>query len=744
MQGLTMLKGCLSAIFVISLSTSIQAQDVADDGAAEAGFDNVTIIGHRRDPADVPGSAHLVDRKELELFLQSDVMRVLRTVPGVYLQEEEGFGLRPNIGIRGSGLDRSARIALLEDGVLIAPAPYAAPSAYYFPTQRRMHALEVLKGPAAVAVGPRTTGGALNLISTPIPENFGGNIDVRVGQHATLDTLLNVGNRGERFSWLVETVQAQNDGFKTIDGPAGTDMGPTGYNIQDYMLKLQLDSNPAAELYQSLRLKAGYTDQVSDETYLGLTDADFWQDPNRRYAASAGDEFVSDHQQLQLSYVLESEANWRAEITAYRNDFARNWFKLQSVEGTGIGSVLDQPLVYATELSYLRGADSPDDAIAKRHNNRNYYAQGIQGSVSWDLYLGDTQLALTTGARIHEDEEDRLQKEDGFRMQDMLLVQTSSGAPGSQTNRVSTADAKSAFIDTRIRSGAWTFTPGLRYERITLVRNDFSTADPNRLQGPTRVRSNELSVWIPGIGALYQVNDHWRLLAGVNKGYNPPAPGSSASEESSLNIETGVRFNNEYLNFEGIYFVNDYDNLVGTVTESTGGGGEIGDQFDGGEVTVSGFELSASSGWTGIAGSSFDLPLSLKYTWTKEARFNNAFESDYEPWGDVQVGDQLPYIPEHQLRATAGLSNETWTANVAASYVGRTRAVAGQGAYLPRETIESRVVWDVLGRFNMTEAFSAYVKVDNLLDETYVASRRPAGLRPGLERTAYIGLTYRL
>ncbi|MDH4072974.1 MAG: TonB-dependent receptor plug domain-containing protein, partial [Gammaproteobacteria bacterium] len=141
-----------------------QAAMAGDEDLAEPLLDEITIIGHRRQPADVPGSAHLIDHEALQVYMESDVMRVLRTVPGVYLQEEDGFGLRPNIGIRGSGLDRSARIALLEDGVLIAPAPYSAPAAYYFPTQRRMHALEVLKGPASVAVGPKTTGGAVNLI----------------------------------------------------------------------------------------------------------------------------------------------------------------------------------------------------------------------------------------------------------------------------------------------------------------------------------------------------------------------------------------------------------------------------------------------------------------------------------------------------------------------------------------------------------------------------------------------------
>ena len=138
--------GICAAVALLPFSALADEQQTVEE------IDTVTIIGKKIDAADVPGSAHVVDTDELRAYVNADVLRVLRSVPGVYIQEEEGFGLRPNIGIRGSGLDRSARIALLEDGVLIAPAPYAASSAYYFPTQRRMSALEVLKGPAAVAV----------------------------------------------------------------------------------------------------------------------------------------------------------------------------------------------------------------------------------------------------------------------------------------------------------------------------------------------------------------------------------------------------------------------------------------------------------------------------------------------------------------------------------------------------------------------------------------------------------------
>jgi len=724
-----------AAILALQLTAGAHAEG---DAPSLEPIETITIIGRQTDVADVPGSAHVVDAEELAIFNAADIMRVLRKVPGVYLQEEEGFGLRPNIGIRGSGLDRSARIALLEDGILIAPAPYSAPSAYYFPTQRRMNALEVLKGPASVAIGPRTTGGAINMISTPIPDAMGVMADLRVGQHNTADAHVNVGNRGERLSWLLETVQAGSDGFKHIDGPVG---GDTGYDLQDYVAKLQIDSNPQSPVYQSLRVKLGYTEQDSNETYLGLTDDDFALDPNLRYAASANDLFQSEHEQYQASYVIDPGHSWRAEVTAYRNDFWRNWYKVRSSGGTGISSVLEDPNTYATELDYLKGVSSPDDAIQIRANNRDYYSQGVQASLQWDTGFGDTEIALTTGIRLHEDEEDRFQHQDGYRMDNGTLVLTTDAADGSQTNRVSQADVRALFIDTEIRTGNWILTPGVRFEDIDMVRLDYSTTDPTRSQGPSRVRENTTQVVIPGMGALYRLTPEWRLLAGVHKGFNPPAPGSSASEEVSLNFETGARYDGGDMSFEGIYFLNDYDNLVGTVTDSTGGGGEIGDQFDGGEVRVSGLELSGAYRWQL---GNIELPVDLRYTWTAQAEFSNAFESDFDPWGDVEVGDELPYIPEHQLRATAGLVGSTWHINIAASYVGELRTRAGQGAFLPEESIDSHVVWDLVAAWQFTRRLSTYVKVDNLLDETYVAARRPAGARPGLPRTAFLGLTYRL
>ncbi len=438
---------------------------------------------------------------------------------------------------------------------------------------------------------------------------------------------------------------------------------------------------------------------------------------------------------------MSTGKSWQAKVTAYRNDFARNWYKLQSVNGANLNDVLVDPATYAVEYGYLTGTMSPDDALQIRANNRAYVSEGVQARVEWDFGVSDADVSLNAGVRLHQDEEDRFQHQDGYRMQDGVLLRTTAAALGSQTNRLSDAKATAIFVDAEIRTGKWILSPGLRYEDIDMRRLDFATSDPNRVQGPTRIRENSNRVVIPGVGAVYRVTADWRLLTGVHKGFNPPAPGSSASEESSLNLEAGARYDKGDLNFEAIYFRNDYDNLLGTVTDSTGGIGQVGDQFDGGEVVVSGLEMSASYN---LAVGAFNIPIALELTWTGEAEFKNAFESTFEPWGNVSVGDELPYIPENQFRISSGVEHERFRINLAASYVGKMRTRAGQGAHVAQETVDTHTVWDMMAVYNIDEKLSTYVKIDNLLDDDYVAARRPSGLRPGLPRTAYLGISYRL
>ena len=108
-----------------------------------SGIDEMTIIGSKLDVRKVAGSGAVIDNDQIATEVSTDINQLLKTVSGVYVREEDGYGLRPNFGIRGATSERSEKVTLMEDGVLIAPAPYSNPAAYYFPTTMRMNGVEV-------------------------------------------------------------------------------------------------------------------------------------------------------------------------------------------------------------------------------------------------------------------------------------------------------------------------------------------------------------------------------------------------------------------------------------------------------------------------------------------------------------------------------------------------------------------------------------------------------------------------
>ncbi|NNF04926.1 MAG: TonB-dependent receptor plug domain-containing protein, partial [Rhodothermales bacterium] len=271
-----------------------------------------SMIGGSAALAEVPGSAHLVSPRALETFKHTDVSRALRTVPGLNIQEEDGYGLRPNIGIRGTGSERSSKISLMEDGVPAAPAPYAAPSAYYFPTVGRMDQIEIRKGSSQIQYGPYTTGGAINLLSTPIPENLSGRFDGNLGSNDNRRAHAWIGQSSGHAGFLAEVYHHRTNGFKQLDSG-----GDTGFDLTDIVLKGRVNSARDARIYQALGLKLVRSRELSNETYLGLTASDFAESPLRRYTGSARDQMDADFDQAVLRHLIRPVNGVQITTTGY-------------------------------------------------------------------------------------------------------------------------------------------------------------------------------------------------------------------------------------------------------------------------------------------------------------------------------------------------------------------------------------------------------------------------------------------
>lgn len=723
-----MLRSSLLAFAILAFAQALRAQTAPDPAPTE-----ITIVG--TGVAQTPGSAHIITKKQLERAEYDDAGKILQQVPGVYVRIEDGIGLRPNLGIRGANPDRSKKLTLMEDGILFGPAPYSAPAAYYFPLMTRMSAVRVIKGPSAVAYGPQTVGGAVDFISRPIPTRPSLGLDLGYGEYGynKLDGWAGYGN--EQVGFLVSGTHIGNTGFKHL--PNGADTGSTR---ADWLVKASYVLDPHAAQRNEFLLKLAYADEVSNESYLGLTDADLRTDPDQRYAASQLDQMKNHRASVAFFHTYDDPAHrFKIKSAVYRHAYSRIWRKVNQMKNAQIFDILENPddPTNAGYLAVLRGeADSatPADSIMVGPNDRNFISQGVQSVVSHERKDGPLEQRAEFGVRLHYDEIKRRHSQDGFRMEGGVLIP--DGTPTQVT--VANTDSTYALALHAIDALTWrslTFTPGLRVEIIRSKSED-------RLAHTTTKGSPV--AWMPGAGLFWAVTRDFGLLGGVYRGFSPPPPGSDASvkPEYSVNYEAGARFSRGKARLEAIGFFNDYQNLTDICTISSGCVDQSLDrQFDAGEAHIYGFE--AFSAHEIPAGDSLRFPVSVSYTFTR-ATFQNDFESQDPIYGQVKKGDQIPYVPKHQVMAT--VAAEISRASLYASYgfVSRMREEAGS-APLSQSLATDRQTWlDVGGQARVWGPLRLYANLRNMLNERDLVSRRPFGARPNPPRWLQVGLKLEL
>ena len=678
----------------------------------------------------IPGSVHILSPKQLERYGDTDVHRALRWVPGVNIQEEDGFGLRPNIGIRGSGSERSARINLMEDGVPISPAPYTAPSAYYFPTVGRMQGLEVVKGSCQIAYGPNTVGGAINLLSTSIPAEMSGQVTASAGAFGLSRQHVYVGDGSGRIAWLVEAYHATADGFKQLDG-VGAAGGQTGFDTWDFLGKLRWISKATARIDQLVELKVGRVDELSHETYAGLTSGDFDVTPYRRYAGSQRDLMDADQRQGVLTHVASWGKGWKLTSQAYATAFNRNWYKSDRVaDSSGTWVKLGALLSGAgtPQLDIFRGQG--EGTVRLKANNRRYFSRGIQSRLSWEGQWNGWRK-LEWGVRRHHDGVDRFQWTDDWRIEDGALIDAVYGVPGTESNRLESTRAWSSFARAEWSRGRFLVLPGLRIESMQAARLDYGKIDPDRTGLDLIERSNRVLAVLPGLGLQYEASETMEAFVGIHRGFSTPGSSPDTQPEHSINTEGGVRWHGIRSNGSAVAFAHFGRNLIGSDFASSGGTGS-GEVFNGGTTTVQGLELDAR------VSLSETLEVQAAYTFT-DARFTSNFTSDFGPWGEVVVGDELPYLSRHQLTTRMGWVRGSFSADLSGRWTAGMRTEAGQAPLADVETVGSALLFDAALHYQLSESMRIDLGAINLTDQVYRAAARPAGLRPGLPRTLSAG-----
>ena len=720
----------VSPIFIIGflVLSSLVVNISADDEV-----ESVTIIGTKDDVKDLPGSGAVILNDDLQKAMDTDIQKILTAVPGIYMRTEEGYGLRPNISIRGTAIERSGKVTIMEDGVLVAPSPYTSSAAYYFPTTGRIHSVEVLKGPAVVSQGPQTIGGAINLISTPIPEVNSGKFVQEIGENAMARTHAYYGASQGNFGALVEVHEHSSDGFDSIANVGGD----TGFDKSDFMIKARYSSGNHTVTFKRVDLE-----EDSNQSYVGLSQASFMANPRMRYGATAYDKMMNDGEQTSLTYVGDFD-NFDVVFTYWQNDYHRDWFKVSDFNNDkehGEQDDINELISYANNGSAnaqaILDGQLPVE-IEYKHNNRYYTNEGYQFTVSTEIGVH----ALTVGYRDMEDSESRIQAHeyaDQAADGSLSALYGYVGLSGSN-NRLRESSATSYYLEDTMDFGKLALTVGFRSEeydqrhrrwgegagpnltavRITSVRDTFAENDHNT----------------SSFGATYELSETTTLVAGFHEGMTPMF---GADPEEADNMELGVRYSKGTTNIEAFYFASDYSRLAAECTLVSGASCDADESavFSGGEAEVSGLEFSGS--WMLQGDNGVDYPISVNYTST-DATFKNSSSSDY--FGTVAAGDDLPYIPDSQSSIVVGFINDNGlSGNARLVNVGSSCSLAACGTY---NEIEAHSYLDLNLRKALNDFMSIYLILENTLDSEDLISRAPSeGARSQKPRIMKVGFSY--
>lgn len=725
---------------ILNFHAAAQESSFETDSEDVTEIQTLRVFGGVKENLNQSSSPVRVTKESLETFQYTDVNRALKQAPGVYVREEDGLGLRPNIGLRGTHPDRSKKIVLMEDGVLSGPAPYSAPAAYYTPSLLRTDSLEVFKGFSAVTMGPNSIGGAVNYLSKSLREKSGQGVDLQYGSFNTLKARAESHTVKPWGGLLLQGARVQTDGFKKLDGG-----GDTGYFQNDLLLKSLYRLPSRDGLMNDLELKLTFANENSHETYLGLTSEDFDQQFDRRYRASQLDDMKWDHWSYSLRHRTQLSANTTFDTVAYRHDFTRTWYRLERfVDGTRLRDVVLNPTLGDNPfyLDILQGDMNSTDFSGGGNleifrNHRKFFSQGVQTQFANESTLGTHRNVLEIGARLHQDQIRRNHTSDTYEMLDGQMTRTTDPTQIEDLNQERTTAGLINFKND-LNLNKWTLTAAGRYEHAEFTYKNLQT-------GEKITRSEE--AFVPGASVGYLLSPTLSTRLSANRAVTLAGLDRRGAEEQEKAwiYEWGWVYylEDEAPQFEIVAFLSDYQNITGTCTSSTGcDPNQLDQQFSGGQASVKGLEARYAQifHWGKLG-----FPVQFNATFF-EAQFDNDFETRNVEWGSdsatlvpIRKGDPLPYVPDSQYNLILGLQRHRFSTEASIIYQGR---MYDQSYPVNRREIPAYGIIDWRARYQVSKNLTFSLSADNILGRKYLSSLRPFGYRPGKPQSFFAGIKY--
>lgn len=663
-----------------------------------------------------PGSVDVVEAAALNQSRVFSFDEALRKVSGLSTRPEEGFSLRPNIGIRGLDPTRSRNVLLMEDGIPLAYAPYGDNSSYYHPPVDRFESIEVVKGSGQILWGPRTVGGVLNYVTPAVPDRPRGSLSLTGGSRDYFNGHLRYGGTWGATGLLLDATRKQGEGAR--------DNVRSGLNDVNFKVLRPLGSR------QALALKINYYGEDSRLTYSGLRLAEWMAAP--RSNAFRNDSFNGDRIGGAATHTASLSPNAILNTNVYGSSFRRHWWRQTSNSGQRPNDASDPACAGMANLHTTCGNEG---------RLRQYTTSGIDPKVRISHGLFGVRSEFDGGVRAHFEIQERIQKNGDTPL-------SRDGRTVEDNRR--TTQGYSTFFQNRFFFGNLTLTPGLRIEHVRYDRT-------NRLfnGGAGAFGKTDLTQLIPGIGGAWNPNQSITIFAGVHRGFAPPRAEDiinnsggfvELDSELSWNYEAGIRARaSRAASIEATYFRTDYENQIVPASLAGGVGSVL---TSAGRTMHQGAEFSGRLDGRNFLGTGQSIWLRTAATWIAQARFEGVRYSAVSGSGTVLItGNRLPYAPETLITASAGWTHRRG-ANLMVEMVHTGRQfgddlnTVNSSADGQRGAIPGNVIWNATVNLPLEEwRTTAFVTVKNLLDRMTLVDR-VRGMLPGSPRLVQAGFRW--
>lgn len=691
----------------------------ADDTPKDAPVDDagrtlatIEVVGNHQEKKTAEGTASVLDQSVIVSGRALTVNEALRKVPGVTVRDEEGFGLRPNIGIRGSNPTRSTKVLLLEDGLPAMYAPYGDNASYYHAPIQRYDRVEVLKGAGLLRFGPQTIHGAINYITPTPPDEFAGHVEVSAGTRGFGAVHASVGANG----LLVDF------GYKRGDGARDN----TDLEQGDLFAKYQVRINDQ----HALAIRGNLLRERSQVGYSGITDAEY-ANFGAEYYPFENDLFDIRHTAFSVSHDWTPNETLKLHTSAYYTDFMRDWWRQSS---TTTDTQCGAAFVTARRLGQRV---NPNACASTQGRLRNYYTWGVDSRFSFERSLFGTAGSSEIGLRWHEEKQIRYQRNGS----------SATARTGTLVeDNLRTAEALSAFATTTFDFGTVQLTPSVRHERVEFGRT-------NRLPGGA-TGSDDIRETTWGLGANWQVSDTLSLYASAHEGFAPPrvedliagnGTSTAVDAERSRNLEAGLRTRwLGMIDLDAAAFRADFDNQI--VVGSIAGGSTPLAQ---GETAYRGFEFAIGVNRDALRTREGEVYANLAVTWLADAEQSTVLRriDTGAAANGSRAGNRLPYAPDLASTFRIGYVKGAWDGSVEVQHVGRQYADFANNRY-PTDgsgqfgQLDGYAVWSATLNWEPEiTGWSAYLTVKNLTDREYIVDRT-RGILLGNPRQIVIGARY--